>query len=97
MDGTLLIKTTACLEIAKVSGTLEQLNMLEQKFAAGEMDAFVFAKNIAALWGMIDEKIIKAAFDATPKLNNIKAVTALIRRGGGKSCLITMSPDYYVS
>jgi phosphoserine phosphatase len=97
MDGTLLIKTTACLEIAKVSGTLDQLHILEQKFAIGEMDAFDFARNIGALWGMIDEKIIKAAFDATPKLDNIKAVTALIRRGGGKSCLITMSPDFYAN
>jgi phosphoserine phosphatase len=97
MDGTLLIKTTACLEIAKVSGTLDLLHILEQKFATGEMDAFDFARNIGALWGMIDQKIIKAAFDATPKLDNVKAVTALIRRGGGKSCLITMSPDFYAN
>ncbi len=97
MDGTLLIGTTACLEIAKVAGTLDQLHILEQKFAAGEIDAFGFAKNIGALWGMVDEQIVKKAFEATPKLDNIKAVTALIRRGGGTSCLITMSPDFYAN
>jgi phosphoserine phosphatase len=97
MDGTLLIRTTACIEIAKVSGTLDQLHILEQKFAAGEIDAFCFAQNIGALWGMVDEQVVITAFEATPKLANIKAVTTLIRKGGGKSCLITMSPDFYAN
>jgi phosphoserine phosphatase len=97
MDGTLLIRTTACIEIAKVSGTLDQLHVLEQKFAAGEIDAFCFAQNIGALWGMVDETVVRTAFEATPKLANIKAVTSLIRRAGGKSGLITMSPDFYAN
>jgi phosphoserine phosphatase len=97
MDGTLLIGTTACVEIAKMSGTLDQLHILERKFAAGEIDAFCFAQNIGALWGMVDEQVVRAAFEATPKLANIKAVTDLIRQGGGKSCLITMSPDFYAN
>ena len=97
MDGTLLIKTTACIEIAKVSGTLNQLHALEHQFAAGEIDAFCFAQNIGALWGMVDEQVVRTAFEATPKLANIKAVTSLIRRAGGKSCLITMSPDFYAN
>jgi phosphoserine phosphatase len=97
MDGTLLIKTTACIEIAKVSGTLDQLHILEQQFAAGEIDAFCFAQNIGVLWGMVDEQLVRAAFGATPKLANIEATTSLIRRGGGKSCLITMSPDFYAN
>ena len=97
MDGTLLIQTTACIEIAKVSGTLHQLHALEYRFATGEIDAFCFAQNIGALWGMVDEQAIRTAFDATPKLANIRTVTDLIRRGGGKSCLITMSPDFYAN
>ena len=97
MDGTLLIQTTACIEIAKVSGTLDQLHALEYRFATGEIDAFCFAQNIGALWGMVDEQVIRKAFDATPKLANIRTVTDLIRRGGGKSCLITMSPDFYAN
>jgi phosphoserine phosphatase len=97
MDGTLLIGTTACIEIAKLSGTLDQLHSLEHSFAAGEMDAFCFAQNIGALWGRVDEEVVRRAFEATPKLANIQAVTHLIRRGGGKSCLITMSPDFYAN
>jgi len=97
MDGTLLIRTTACIEIAKVSGTLGQLHILEQRFAAGEIDAFCFAQHIGAMWGRVDEQVVRTAFEATPKLANIKAVTDLIRKAGGKSCLITMSPDFYAN
>jgi len=97
MDGTLLMKTTACIEIAKVSGTLNELHVLERKFARGEIDAFYFAQNIGALWGMVDEQLVRTAFEATPKLANIRAVTTLIREGGGKSGLITMSPDFYAN
>jgi phosphoserine phosphatase len=97
MDGTLLIRTTACIEIAKVSGTVKQLHRLEQQFASGEIDAFCFAQSIGALWGMVDDRVVRRAFDATPKLANIQAVTALIRSAGGKSCLITMSPDFYAN
>lgn len=97
MDGTLLLRTTACIEIAKVSGTLDQLHLLEHKFASGEIDAFCFAQNIGALWGMVDEHVVRTAFEATPKLTNIRLVTTLIRRGGGRSCLITMSPDFYAN
>jgi phosphoserine phosphatase len=95
MDGTLLIKTTACLEIAKATATLEHLHMLERQLADGVIDAFGFAKQIGTLWGMLDERIVRTAFEATPKLEKIREVTALIRRGGGTSCLITMSPDFY--
>jgi phosphoserine phosphatase len=95
MDGTLLIKTTACLEIAKATSTLAQLLALEKQFADGEMDAFGFAKQIGALWGMLGDRIVRTAFEATPKLGRIREVTALIRKGGGTSCLITMSPDFY--
>lgn len=95
MDGTLLIRTTACIEIAKMSGTLDQLHRLEREFASGDLDAFGFAQNLGELWGKVDEQVVRAAFEATPKLANIKAVTSLIRQAGGKSCLITMSPDFY--
>jgi phosphoserine phosphatase len=97
MDGTLLMGTTACIEIAKVSGSVEQLHILEEKFAAGEIDAFCFARAIGSLWGMVDEQVVRTAFEATPKLANIRAVMALIRQGGGKSGLITMSPDFYAN
>jgi phosphoserine phosphatase len=95
MDGTLLIQTTACVEIAKATGTLHHLDRLEEQFARREIDAFCFAQQIGALWGSLDSQLIRTAFEATPKLNNIKTVTDLIRTAGGTSCLITMSPDFF--
>jgi phosphoserine phosphatase len=97
MDGTLLVKTTACIEIAKALGTLAQLQILERQFAALEIDASRFAQEIAALWGVLDEQTVRTAFEGTPKLANIDAVTDLIRRGGGTSCLITTSPDFFAN
>jgi len=59
------------------------------------IDAFRFAQEISAFWGILDKNIVRGAFETTSKLENIEDVTALIRRGGGKSALITMSPDFY--
>jgi phosphoserine phosphatase len=95
MDGTLLLKTTASIEIAKVTGTIDQLYVLEKSFADGLIDAFRFAQEISGCWGILDKNLVRRAFQTTPKLENIAEVTTLIRRGGGKSCLITMSPDFY--
>jgi phosphoserine phosphatase len=95
MDGTLLVKTTASIEIAKVTGSIDQLYLLEKHFAEGLIDAFRFAQEISAFWGILDKELVRRTFEASPKLKNIEDVTALIRRGGGKSCLITMSPDFY--
>src|ERR1700761_2549213 len=89
MDGTLLVNTTASLEIANFTGTVDQLHLLEKSFADGVIDAFGFAQKISAFWGVLDKSIVRRAFETTPKLENIEDVTALIRRGGGRSCLIT--------
>ncbi len=62
MDGTLLVKTAACIEIAKAAGTLDQLHVLEKQFATGEIDAFRFAQEIAALWGVLEESTVRTAF-----------------------------------
>jgi len=95
MDGTLLVKTTASIEIAKMTGTTAQLHRLEKNFAEGVIDAFRFAQEIFGCWGILDKTMVRRAFEKTAKLEKIKDVMSLIRRGGGKSCLITMSPDFY--
>jgi hypothetical protein len=42
--------------------------------------------------GMLQEKTVRKAFEATPKLEKISDVTALIRRGRGH-----LLPDHHVS
>ena len=95
MDGTLLVKTTASIEIAKITGTVDRLHVLEKSFADGVIDAFRFAQEVSASWGILHKNVVRSAFETTPKLERIAEVTSLIRRAGGKSCLITMSPDFY--
>ena len=51
MDGTLLIQTTACVEIAKATGTLHHLDRLEEQFARREIAAFCFARRDPARCG----------------------------------------------
>ena len=95
MDGTLLPNTTACLELARATGTSAQLQALETDFASGRIDAKGFALSISKLWGVLDAKVIFDAFANSPKLRNIRKVTREVAGAGGKSCLISMSPDFF--
>ena len=95
MDGTLLPGTTASLELARATGTTAQLRTLEEGFAAGRIDTKHFAQSISDLWGELDSKVIREAFANSPKLRNIQKVLREVAAGGGKSCLITMSPDFF--
>ena len=95
MDGTLLPKTTACLELARETNTGPQLAALEADFIAGRIDTKSFAAAISELWGALDPMVIFTAFAKAPKLRNIRQVTQAVADEGGRSCLITMSPDFF--
>lgn len=95
MDGTLLPNTTASLEIAKKTGTVTELRHLESRFAAKELDTKMFAAEIHRLWGVLDEKVIRSAFEETTKMRRIDTVISVLAERGHKSCVITMSPDFF--
>ena len=95
MDGTLLPKTTANIEIAKITNTRPDLEDLENRFARGSIDTKAFAAELYGLWDIPDKEIIRKAFDASPKLLNIREVVASISARGDRTCIITMSPDFY--
>lgn len=95
MDGTLLPGTTACLELARATETSAALKTLEEDFAAGRLDTRGFARSISALWGCLGAKVVRSAFARSPKLRNIRKVTRAVAAAGGKSCLISMSPDFF--
>jgi hypothetical protein len=44
------------------------------------IDAFRFAQEISTFWGILDEGIVRLAFDTSPKLEKIEDVTAMIRK-----------------
>lgn len=95
MDGTLFTGTTACLEIARRLGTLEELLALEARLAAGDLDTRGFSAAVHALWRELTPAVVAAAFAGIPWLRGIRDVCADIRRRGEHSVVITMSPDFF--
>jgi phosphoserine phosphatase len=95
MDGTLLPRTTASLEIAKTTGTVKELQHLEKRFAAQELDTKMFAAEIHKLWGVLDHNVIRSAFEGATKMQRIDTVISVLAERGHKSCVITMSPNFF--
>jgi phosphoserine phosphatase len=95
MDGTLLHGTTAPVLLAAALGQPEALASLEERFSLGTATTVQFARALHDMWGVVTPAIAQQAFAAAPVLENIPAVLADIRRRDERSCLITMSPDYF--
>ncbi|MEW2359517.1 HAD-IB family phosphatase [Spirillospora sp. NPDC029432] len=95
MDGTLLTGSTANLEVARRLGTLPELQALEARFAAGELDTRGFSATLHTLWGHLTTADVTAAYTAGPWLDGIADVCADIRARGEHSAVITMSPDFF--
>jgi phosphoserine phosphatase len=95
MDGTLLHGTTAPVLLAAALGQPETLAALEERFAAGGASTVQFARELHDMWGIVAPEIAQQAFAAAPLLANVGEVLADIRARDERSCLITMSPDYF--
>lgn len=91
MDGTLLISTTASLEI----GQLGELTDLEQRFASGEVTAAGFAVEVRELWADLDPALVVGIAAGAPWIGGIAEVCADITARGETSMLIIMSPDFF--
>jgi phosphoserine phosphatase len=64
LDGTLLPATSASLELAKVTGHLDELHALESRFGAGELDTKGFACAVHELWSDLTAAQVSEAFAA---------------------------------
>lgn len=95
MDRTLLPKTTASLEIAKIMNQSHVLEQIEAKLKNKEIDDKQFAHETYNLWGVPDPSIVRQAFENSPKLKNIKETLQHIANENHVSCLITLSPQYF--
>lgn len=95
MDGTLLHGTAAPVLLAAALGQAAALEALELRFAAGEVTAPQFARALHEMWGVVTPEIAQQAFAAAPVVANVREVLADIRSRGERSCLITLSPDYF--
>lgn len=97
MDGTLLSGTTASIEVARQTGHGQDLFALERSFAAREIDTYGFAQALGRMWQGLTPGVVKTAFTASPWLVGIEAVCREIRSNGGRSVVITMSPDFFAN
>ena len=97
LDGTLLPATTASLELAKVTGHLDELHALESQFGAGELDTKGFARAVHELWSDLTAAQVSEAFAAARRLGRVADVFDDIRARGERSVVITMSPDFFVA
>ena len=95
MDGTLLHRTTAGVQIARRLGCLPDLLDLEESFAAGTLDTRAFSAAIAVLWQGITAEVVAEVFRASPWIGGLPEVLADVRNRGEHSLVITMSPDFF--
>jgi phosphoserine phosphatase len=95
MDGTLLRRTSAPALLAAALGRGDSLTDLEDRFSAGTATAVQFARVLHEMWGIVPVEVVRRAFAGAPMLANIREVLADIRDHDERSCLITMSPDYF--
>ena len=96
MDGTLLPRTTASLEIAKVLGGGDWLEALEAEFRLGEMATATFSQALHAGWSHLTAEDVTLAFDQAPKLEGIRRTVEAVHDAGDVAIVITMSPDFFV-
>lgn len=97
MDGTLLPKTTAILEIAAMTGHTREIENLEQKWSRKEIENEQLSKEVHDLWDNLAEETVKSAFLKAPKMKNIDHALTQIVSHGGVPCLITSAPDFFAN
>lgn len=97
MDGTLLPDTSGLLAVAAVLDTLREVEELEREFARGKVSTVEFTRAVYAMWGLVPSTLSRSAFESCRKMTEIREVTADISAGGGISCLITMSQDFFAN
>jgi phosphoserine phosphatase len=97
MDGTLLGGSSACMEVARALGRAAELELLDERFARGEIDSRAFGMELGRLWPELTPTVVAAAFAGSPWLSGIREVCADIRRRGEHSAVVTMSPDFFAN
>lgn len=95
MDGTLL-HGSACLEISRAAGVLDENAEIERAWAAGEFSDNAYWKRCLPLWEGLTDAQIDAAFANAPWLDGVENVFADIRARNEHSVVISQSPKFFV-
>lgn len=95
LDGTLLRGSTACMQIAALSGHTAELVRLEATFRDRTIDSLSYADSIGRMWHSLTDEVVSEAFELSPWLRGITAVCDDIRARGELSAVITLSPNFF--
>jgi phosphoserine phosphatase len=96
MDGTLLLGSTASVELARLTGGSEEIDLLEELSAAGKLTNVEFHRRSHPLWQGLTADVIDAAFAEAPWIANLRAVWDDITARGETAVVISMSPLFFV-
>ncbi len=94
LDGTLL-RGSACLEISRTVGVLDETLAIEDAWTRGMISDNGFWERCLPLWEGLSDDQIDSAFAATPWLEGVEAVFADIRSRNEWSVVITQSPKFF--
>jgi phosphoserine phosphatase len=95
MDGTLLMGS-ACFEISRAVGVLDETLAIEEVWGKGEISDNEFWVRCLPLWDGISDQQIDNAFSSSPWLKGVKDVFADIQSRNESSVVISQSPQFFV-
>jgi HAD superfamily phosphoserine phosphatase-like hydrolase len=94
MDGTLLAGS-ACLELSRHAGFIEEVEEMEERWGRGELGHVEFYELLLPLWAELEEEDIEKVFAGVPWLDGIEEVWRDIDARGERSVVITLSPQFF--
>lgn len=95
MDGTLL-KGSACFEISRSVGALDETLAIEEAWMQGNISDNEFWIQCLPLWKELDDTKIAHAFSNSPWLEGVEAVFNDIQSRNEHSVVISQSPKFFV-
>ncbi|MGJ5826635.1 HAD family hydrolase [Streptomyces ossamyceticus] len=96
LDGTLLHRSAAPVEISRQLGLDHEITELERDFVTRRIDSRTYAQRVHGLWTGLTERHVAAAFDGAPWLRRIRDTWAEIRNRGEYCAVISLSPLFFV-
>ncbi|MFG2606778.1 HAD family hydrolase [Streptomyces sp. NPDC048514] len=96
LDGTLLHRTTAPVEISRQLGLEMEAVALDLAIAQGRIGPPEYAAQVYELWSGLTEAHVDAAFTAAPWLARVREVWAEIRSAGEYCAVVSLSPSFFV-
>lgn len=96
LDGTLLHRTAAPVEISRQLGLDKEIAKLERDFVTRRIDSRAYAQLVHGLWAGLTESHVVAAFEGAPWLRRIRDTWAEIRGRGEYCAVISLSPSFFV-